>query len=33
MVPVVPPEAYDPQKKREKKLLDTKRAMRPEKPI
>ena len=33
MVPVVPAEAYDPQKKREKKLQDTKRAMRPEKPI
>jgi hypothetical protein len=33
MVPTVPAEAYDPQKKREKKLLDNKRAMRPEKPI
>lgn len=33
MVPVVPVEAYDPQKKREKKLQDSKREMRPEKPI
>jgi hypothetical protein len=33
MVPYVPAEAYDPQKKREKKIMDNKRVMRPEKPI
>ncbi len=33
MVPVVPAEVYDPQKKREKKMQDLKRQMRPEKPI
>lgn len=33
MVPVVPAEVYDPEKKREKKLQDLKKQMRPEKPI
>ena len=33
MVPYVPAEAYDPQKKREKKIMDNKRVMRPENPI
>ncbi len=33
MVPIVPVEAYDPQKKREKKVQERLAVMRPEKPI
>jgi hypothetical protein len=33
MVPMVPPEVYDPVKKREKKMLEIKSQMRPEMPI
>ena len=33
MVPFIPPEAYDPMRRREKKLKDAKRVMKPELPL